>query len=75
VWTAPDLKNFPLKIETQEAGQTVTLLFKDVKLAPPDAAQFEPPAGLKKYDSMMTMMQQEMMKRMGGARGLPPGQQ
>ena len=75
VWNAADLKNFPLKIETEEGGKTVTLLFKDVKLDHPAAAQFEPPAGFKKYDSMMTLMQEEMMKRMGGGRGLPPGQQ
>jgi outer membrane lipoprotein-sorting protein len=74
VWNAADLKNFPVKIETSEGGQTTTMLFKNVKLDRPDAAQFEPPAGFKKYDSMMAMMQQEMMKRMGGARGMPPGQ-
>jgi hypothetical protein len=75
VWNATDLKNFPVKVETQpKAGRTTTMLFKDVKLDKPEAAQFEPPAGFKKYDDMMTMMQQEMMKRMGGGRGLPPGQ-
>ncbi|MGA2544763.1 MAG: hypothetical protein ABSG78_24705 [Verrucomicrobiota bacterium] len=75
VWNATDLKNFPVKIETSDGGTTVTMLFKDVKFDRPEAAQFEPPAGFKKYDDMMTMMQQEMMKRMGGGRGLPPGQQ
>ena len=74
VWNATDLKKFPVKIETSEGGQTVTMLFKDVKFDRPDAAQFEPPAGFQKYDNMMTMMQQEMMKRMGGGRGMPPGQ-
>lgn len=74
VWNATDLKNFPLKIETTDSGATVTMLFKEVKFDKPDAAQFDPPAGLKKYDSMMTMMQQEMMKRMGGGMAMPPGQ-
>jgi hypothetical protein len=74
VWNATDLKNFPVKIETSEGGRTTTMLFKDVKFDKPDAAQFEPPADFKKYDNMMTLMQQEMMKRMGGGRGMPPGQ-
>jgi hypothetical protein len=71
VWNATDLKQFPLKIETNQDGNNVTMLFKDVKLAKPDAAQFDPPADYKKYDSMMAMMQQEMMKRLGGG-GLMP---
>jgi outer membrane lipoprotein-sorting protein len=74
VWSATDLKGFPVKIETNEGGQTMTMSFKDVKLEKPDAAQFEPPADFKKYDNMMTMMQTEMMKRMGGGRGMPVGQ-
>jgi len=72
VWNATDLKKFPVKVETTEGEMTVTMLFKDVKLAKPDAGQFDPPAGFKKYDSMMAMMQQEMMKRMGGGMGMPP---
>ena len=50
------------------------MLFKDVKLDRPDAAQFDPPAGFKKYDNTMALMQQEMMKRMGGGSGMAPGQ-
>jgi hypothetical protein len=74
VWNASDLKKFPVKIVTDENGHTMTMLFKDMQFAPPDAAQFDPPADFKKYDNMMTMMQTEMMKRMGGGRGVPPGQ-
>lgn len=69
VWNATDLKKFPVKLETTDRGNTVTMRFKDVKFEPPAAAQFEPPADFKKYDSMMALMQQEMMKRMGG---MPP---
>jgi hypothetical protein len=74
VWNATDLKKFPIQIVTGENGKTMTMLFKDVQLGAPDAAQFEPPADYKKYDSMMSMMQTEMMKRAGGGRGYPPGQ-
>jgi hypothetical protein len=72
VWNATDLKKFPIKVETTQEGHKMTMLFKDVKLSKPDAAQFEPPSDMKKYDSMMSLMQQEMMKRMGGAGGMPP---
>ena len=71
VWNATDLKKFPIKIETTQDANTVTMLFTNVKLAKPDAAQFDPPADFKKYDSMMGMMQEEMMKRLGGGAGLP----
>jgi hypothetical protein len=66
VWNATDLKNFPVKIQTEENGSTVTMSFKNVSLAKPDASAFEVPAGYTKYDSMQAMMQQQMMKRMGG---------
>jgi hypothetical protein len=68
VWNATDLKNFPIKIETAEQGHKATMLFKDVKLAKPDAGLFDPPTGYKHYDNLQQMMQQEMMKRMG----MPP---
>jgi hypothetical protein len=69
VWNATELKKFPIKIETTERGSPLTMLFKDVKLAKPEASSFEPPTGATKYENVMTMMQQEMMKRMGG--GVP----
>jgi hypothetical protein len=74
VWNATDLKNFPVKIETTEQGTAVTMLFKDVKFTKPEASLFDPPTDFKKYDNIMEMMQQEMMKRMGNGApgGMPP---
>jgi len=72
VWNATDLKKFPVKIEQTEQGTAVTMLFKNVQLAKPEASVFDPPASFKKYDSVMAMMQQEMMKRMSGGAGAPP---
>lgn len=66
VWNATDLKKFPIKVELVERRNTIVMLFRDVKLARPDAGLFEPPTDYKKYDSIMALMQQEMMKRMGG---------
>lgn len=74
VWNATDLKNFPVKIETTESGRTSTMLFKNISLAKPDAAIFEVPPNFTKYDNMQVMMQQQIMKRMGGGAGRPTGQ-
>lgn len=73
VWSAGDLKNFPLKISSTEAGQSATMAFKDVSIAKPAASLFEPPAGLTKYDNVQNMIQSEMMKKMGGM-APPPAQ-
>ena len=64
VWNATDLKKFPIKIETAVGESQVTMQFKEIKLAKPDAAMFEPPKNFKRYDTMQSMMQEEMMKRM-----------
>jgi hypothetical protein len=73
VWNATDLKNFPVKIVTAEQGNNATMLFKNVSFAKPAASAFEPPTGFTKYDNVQTMMQTEMMKKMGGL-GVPPQQ-
>jgi hypothetical protein len=72
VWNASDLKKFPIKIEMTEDGRATTMLFKNIKTAKPEAALFDPPSSYKKYENQQTLMQQEMMKRMG-VNGVPPG--
>jgi hypothetical protein len=44
-WNATDLKDFPLKIEMKDKGNTVSMRFSQVRLVKPDAKQFEIPAG------------------------------
>ncbi len=73
VWNATDLKNFPVKIFRPGPEADVTMLLTEVTLAKPAANLFEAPAGYTRYDNMQTMMQTEMMKKMGGGMGLPPG--
>jgi len=73
VWNATDLKDFPIKIQTAESGDDIVMLFKNVSLAKPAASVFEAPAGYTKYDSMQALIQQQMMKAMGGAGGMPAG--
>lgn len=72
LWNASDLNKFPVKIETTDEGRTTTMLFQNVKTSKPDASLFEPPTDYKRYDNPQTMMQQEVMKRMGNMR---PGNQ
>jgi hypothetical protein len=78
-WNATDLKNIPIKIEQSAwgsaesyAGTSTTMHFTNINLAQPNADLFQPPAGYKKYDDIQTMMQTEVMKKMGGGMGLPP---
>jgi hypothetical protein len=72
LWKATDLKNFPVKLEKTESATLVTMYFRDIKLAKPEAKMFEPPAGSTKYDSMQALMQGAMAKRFGGAQGGAP---
>ncbi len=65
-WNATDLKDFPVKIETKEDGNTIIMESKEVKFEKPDAKLFEAPAGFTRYDNPQMLLQTEMMKRMGG---------
>ena len=45
VWNATDLKDFPIKIVTNESNSATTLVFREMKLVAPEASLFEPTAG------------------------------
>lgn len=66
VWYAADLKNFPIKVQMNQPQMTVVLQYRDVKLALPDAGRFEPPAGFTKHPTVEHLMQNAMMRTMGG---------
>lgn len=72
VWNATDLDQFPVKIESNESGQKSVMLFKNISFKKPAASQFEAPAGLTKYTDAQTMMQTEIMKKMGGEMPMRP---
>jgi hypothetical protein len=72
VWNATDLDKFPVKIESTESGRKSVMLFKNISFKKPAASQFEAPAGLTKYTDAQTMMQTEIMKKMGGGMPKPP---
>jgi hypothetical protein len=71
VWNATDLKNFPVKIVHAAQDAEITMSFTDISLVKPAASAFEVPAGYTRYDDLQTMMQTEMMKKMGGGMGMP----
>ena len=60
-WNATDLKDFPVKFETNEDGTTGTVLFKNVKFDKPAASQFEAPKDFEKFANMQQMMMKKMM--------------
>jgi hypothetical protein len=66
-WQAADLSDFPIKSEVQSGSDTVTTLFKNIKLGKPDAALFELPSDYKRYGSMQEMMMGSMQQMMRGA--------
>jgi hypothetical protein len=72
VWDATDLKKFPMEIQTADGGSKVTMLFRNVSLAKPDAALFDAPPAYAKYDNVQTLIQQQVMKHMNGM-SHPPG--
>jgi Domain of unknown function (DUF4412) len=72
VWNASDLKDFPVKMQMVEDGNTINMHYTDIKIGKPDASKFEVPTGMTKYNSAQQLMQGEMMKRMGNG-GAGPG--
>jgi hypothetical protein len=66
VWYAEDLKNFPVQMQMDQQQMTVVMRYRDVKLTKPDAKQFEAPATFTKYVSNEELMQNAMLKMLGG---------
>lgn len=69
IWSASDLKGFPVKIQVNSDNAPSTITFSDVNLSKPDATLFEPPSDFQRYTDIQTMMRESMMKRFapGGA--------
>jgi hypothetical protein len=65
VWNATDLKDFPVKMQMQQANGTMIMTYSNIKLEKPDAQLFEAPAGFEKHDSIEKLLQSTMMKRLG----------
>jgi hypothetical protein len=66
VWYATDLKGFPLKVEMNQPDAMLTMLYTDVKLARPEARQFEAPSGYTRHVNIELLMQSAMAKALTG---------
>ena len=63
VWNATDLKDFPIRIQTQQPnGGALVMTYSNIKLEKPDPKLFEPPTGFERYTNVQTMVQSAMMK-------------
>jgi hypothetical protein len=63
VWNAPDLRNFPVRIDHTEGKTHVSLFFRNVKLVQPGDALFEPPADYRRYDSVQALLQGALLPK------------
>jgi hypothetical protein len=78
LWNATDLKNIPVQVQQTAPGSDnagtnfTTMHYTDISLTAPDASLFIAPAGYTAYSDVQTMIQSEMMKKMGGGAGAPP---
>ena len=52
VWEATDLNRFPIQMRFDVVQGTFILLFRDVKLTPPDITLFQPPDEFCRYTDL-----------------------
>jgi len=62
VWNAPDLKDFPVKIQMTDPENTIVFTFKEVKPGRPDPSQFEAPEKFTKYDNAQRLLMAAMAR-------------
>lgn len=56
-WEAKDLRGFPVRMFFQDEKAAVVMNYRDVKLTPPPAEQFEIPPGWRYFDTLQELMQ------------------
>jgi hypothetical protein len=66
-WTAPELRDFPVQIETRQDNRTIILRFTQVELEKPENTRFEVPPGFIEYKNVQEMMLEIMKKIASGA--------
>lgn len=78
-WQATDLKDYPIKIQLNPAGETkdasaptTTLTFTSLDTHQPKASLFDPPTGYRVYTNVRAMVQSELMRKMSHSTGMPP---
>jgi len=66
VWTATDLRDFPVCVATREGNDTVVMRFRQVQFTRADAKIFAPPTGYTEYADMQALMAGAVVKHMRG---------
>ena len=74
VWTASDLRDFPVCVATREGNDTVVMRFRQVQFTRADAKLFEPPSGYTEYPDMQSLMAGAVVKYMRGYSRSTPAQ-
>lgn len=74
VWTATDLRDFPVCVATREGNDTVVLRFRQVQFTRADTKVFEPPAGSTEYADMPALLAGAVVKYMRGHSSPTPAQ-
>jgi hypothetical protein len=74
VWTATDLRNFPVCVATREGNDTVVMRFRQVQFTRADAKVFELPTGYTEYADMQSLMAGAVVKYMRGHSSSTPAQ-
>lgn len=64
IWTATELRGFPVCVATREKEGTVTVRFRKVQFGSVATSQFEPPAGYIEYADMQVLMAGPVVKYM-----------
>jgi hypothetical protein len=66
VWTAPEMKDFPMQVLSVDGGNTSIIHFKDVRFVKPEATRFDLPSGFVGYNTYQEFLGGLMRKMMGG---------
>lgn len=64
VWTATDLRDFPVCVATKEQEGTVVIRFRQVQFTRAEASKFEPPDGYAECADMQVLMAGPVVKYM-----------
>ena len=64
VWTATDLRGFPVCVATKEKEGLVVIRFRQIQFVRTDAGKFEPPAGFTECGDIQVLMAGPVVKYM-----------
>jgi hypothetical protein len=64
VWTATDLRNFPVCVATRENEGTVVIRFRQIQFTRAEATKFEPPTGFVECGDIQVLMAGPVVKYM-----------